>query len=328
MSRALVISGGGSKGAYAVGVAQVLMREFDLEFDIVVGTSTGGLVAPFVAAAQLDYAESFYTSVTTRDIYQYRRTSAMLRSSSLATFRPLYLRLKEVADQIGGTVLSASTQTVLTATRLQDCQSVFFHTGSAPRNTGQLHFHRMKDTETLALAMLASASIPILAPPVPIEGQQYVDGGVIEKTPVTVPVTIGVDEVWVILLSPQVRVESSKQFNTLTSVFGRTIDALTGDVAAHDLDPIRQAAELRDLFVRAESAISAASTLSESEVRNHLFDAGGNLTKLAAVDFKIIGPSQALTDNSNVFKKAEMREMLEQGRQDARAALDGGDTRP
>ena len=53
MSRALVVSGGGSKGAYAVGVAKVLMNEGDLTFDVVSGTSTGGLICPFVAAKRI-----------------------------------------------------------------------------------------------------------------------------------------------------------------------------------------------------------------------------------------------------------------------------------
>jgi NTE family protein len=44
--RALVISGGGSKGAFAGGVAQYLIEEKNHEYDLFIGTSTGSLLIP------------------------------------------------------------------------------------------------------------------------------------------------------------------------------------------------------------------------------------------------------------------------------------------
>ncbi|MCK5797226.1 MAG: patatin-like phospholipase family protein, partial [Deltaproteobacteria bacterium] len=41
---ALVVSGGGSKGAFAVGAIEVL-RERGTDFDLICGTSTGSLIA-------------------------------------------------------------------------------------------------------------------------------------------------------------------------------------------------------------------------------------------------------------------------------------------
>ena len=44
MKKALVISGGGSKGAFAGGVAQYLMEEDGQKYDLFLGTSTGSLL--------------------------------------------------------------------------------------------------------------------------------------------------------------------------------------------------------------------------------------------------------------------------------------------
>ena len=44
MKKALVISGGGSKGAFAGGVAEYLLKEKKNTYDIFLGTSTGSLM--------------------------------------------------------------------------------------------------------------------------------------------------------------------------------------------------------------------------------------------------------------------------------------------
>ena len=44
MKKALVISGGGSKGAFAGGVAQYLMKKEKRSYDLFIGTSTGSLM--------------------------------------------------------------------------------------------------------------------------------------------------------------------------------------------------------------------------------------------------------------------------------------------
>ena len=47
--KALVISGGGSKGAFAGGITEFLLKECQEHYDILVGTSTGSLMIPLIA---------------------------------------------------------------------------------------------------------------------------------------------------------------------------------------------------------------------------------------------------------------------------------------
>ena len=51
--RALVISGGGAKGAWGVGVIHALVKEKGHKYDIAIGTSTGSLIGPFVLIEDL-----------------------------------------------------------------------------------------------------------------------------------------------------------------------------------------------------------------------------------------------------------------------------------
>ncbi|GAA4214419.1 hypothetical protein GCM10022289_47930 [Pedobacter jeongneungensis] len=47
--KTLVISGGGSKGAFAGGVAEYLIKYRETNYDLFVGSSTGSLLIPFLA---------------------------------------------------------------------------------------------------------------------------------------------------------------------------------------------------------------------------------------------------------------------------------------
>ena len=67
--RALVISGGGSKGAFAGGVAQFLIQEAQYKYDLFVGTSTGSLLISHLALNKLDKIKEIYSSVNQKSIF-------------------------------------------------------------------------------------------------------------------------------------------------------------------------------------------------------------------------------------------------------------------
>ena len=67
--RALVISGGGSKGAYAGGVAQHLIQEQGRSYDLFLGTSTGSLLIPQLALGNIEKVHKIYTNVNQHTIF-------------------------------------------------------------------------------------------------------------------------------------------------------------------------------------------------------------------------------------------------------------------
>ena len=69
MKKALVISGGGSKGAFAGGVAEYLLKEKKYIYDIFLGTSTGSLMVSHLALGKIDALKSIYTQVNQRSIF-------------------------------------------------------------------------------------------------------------------------------------------------------------------------------------------------------------------------------------------------------------------
>ena len=67
--KALVISGGGSKGAFAGGVAEYLIKDCGNKYDLMVGSSTGSLLLPHLAIGNLQKIKKIYTTVTQKDIF-------------------------------------------------------------------------------------------------------------------------------------------------------------------------------------------------------------------------------------------------------------------
>ena len=70
--RALVISGGGSKGAFAGGVAQYLIEELKRDYELYLGTSTGSLLISHLALNKCEKIKKIYTSVNQESIFSNR----------------------------------------------------------------------------------------------------------------------------------------------------------------------------------------------------------------------------------------------------------------
>lgn len=67
--RALVISGGGSKGAFGGGVAQYLLEDQNKKYDLFLGTSTGSLLISHLALGKVKKIKRIYTSVDQNSIF-------------------------------------------------------------------------------------------------------------------------------------------------------------------------------------------------------------------------------------------------------------------
>jgi len=67
--RGLVISGGGSKGAFAGGVAQYLIEELKYDYGLFVGTSTGSLLLTHLALDKVKKIKKVFTSVNQSSIF-------------------------------------------------------------------------------------------------------------------------------------------------------------------------------------------------------------------------------------------------------------------
>ena len=67
MKRAVVLSGGGTKGAFELGVWKAL-NELSIEYDIVTGTSIGSINGALMCMKDYDRCENMWKSMTMTDL--------------------------------------------------------------------------------------------------------------------------------------------------------------------------------------------------------------------------------------------------------------------
>ncbi|MBN1814208.1 MAG: patatin-like phospholipase family protein [Anaerolineae bacterium] len=181
-TRALVLSGGGGRGAYECGVYKYL-EEINWEPDILVGTSIGAINAAAIAsgrsAAELEAA---WLETRTKDIQRFWRLRPWKSIYDTSPWR------KTLHRYIDFDALPVTDKRLLIAT--------------TELETGQLRIFDNQETTLTPDHILASCSIPLVYPWTKIEDCHYWDGAVMANTPLAGAIDAGADEVVIVLLSP------------------------------------------------------------------------------------------------------------------------------
>lgn len=161
---ALVLCGGGARGAMQVGFYQAII-ELGLSFDLVIGSSVGALNGALIAA-DMPPAElaQLWRRLRKRDVLAWNWRGLRGERGGLYTFAPLRHLLHEVLPIRCFEELKHPL--IITTTNLQ---------------TGQPCYHERQGD--LIEPVIASMSLPGAFPPVWIAGHQHVDGGVADNVP-------------------------------------------------------------------------------------------------------------------------------------------------
>ena len=186
MTTAFVLGGGGVLGAVEVGMLRALL-ERDLRPDLVLGTSVGALNGAMVARepslAVIDRLTELWLEVgRTREVYGDNPLRTVRRAVSSGThlFSSAGLRHR-LADELGDQLIEDLP------VRFQTCAA---HIETA----SEYWFERGPVVE----AVLASAAVPGLLPPVEIAGQHFLDGGMVNSIPVARAVQLGATRLFVL----------------------------------------------------------------------------------------------------------------------------------
>lgn len=163
---ALVLCGGGSRGALEVGFYRAV-RELGLPIDLVVGSSIGALNGAYIAAGMSpDELAKLWLGFRRRDAirWNWRGLLQPRRHPGLYTLDPLRELLRRT----------------LPATRFEDLPIPLTITTTDLQLGKAVNWCGAGD---IIEPLVASLSLPALFPPVQIEDHQYVDGAVANNVP-------------------------------------------------------------------------------------------------------------------------------------------------
>jgi NTE family protein len=316
---ALVISGGGSKGAFAVGVIANLHERYGGTgwFSIVGGTSAGALIAPFAALLGADRRTaararetmvSVATRVSTSDILERRGPLGLLRRhDALNRTAPLRRLLERSLAPEWFAWLQSPAAPIVYAVYTN------FRTGGKVTVTAR---DPGMDRTRFIGALVASASVPVFMEPAMIDGDACFDGGVRDLLPCEQAVGFGAEIILPILLDPADPPPSTAPVGRLDRVLVRTIALLLHETGVNDLERAETFAaagrvreELRAALADDPAATRRLERTFEAPANRWLF---GRANRLLTV---IVGlrPDAPLTEDVLHFVPALMREWMTAG---------------
>lgn len=219
---ALVLSGGGARAAYQVGVLRAIAERLPAgsrsPFAVVCGTSAGAINAAMVAAGARDFPaavarlESLWGSLHAGDVYRAEplrlagrwvaslarkrwRPSSLLDSSPLAGLLARQVPFPDIGAALGAGALEALAVTAMsyrTGMSVSFCQA---------RPSVEMWEREQRRGVAAAIGvehLMASSAIPFIFPPAPVDGEYYGDGAVRQVAPTAPALHLGADRILVI----------------------------------------------------------------------------------------------------------------------------------
>jgi NTE family protein len=280
--KALVLSGGGVKGAYQVGALKYLMGECHQEYDIVCGISVGALNAAGIS--QIEKGKPVEAISWLEDFW---RTKIKGTSSIHKRWFPF------------GVVHSLWKESIYNSKPLIDLVTKNFDlikacnngrdisVGAVCLHTGEYRFVSSNEPGFLN-HVLASSSFPVFLTPIEIEGKLWSDGGIVNVTPIGEAIKRGATDIDILMCSNPFRNnEVTGEMDAIPDVLFRMLDLMVDQIMRADI-----------------KIVGLKNDLAEIE------------DKYKNIKMRILMPQPGLCSNSLEFIPQEIAQMIEKGYQE------------
>lgn len=200
MKRALVLGGGGSRGAYEIGVWKAL-RKLHIDFDIVTGTSIGALNGYFFVTGQYEQALQLWENVTVEDVMRNGVNLELSEFQQMLTYRnreQLRRYLKSYIKNKGADIepFVELLKRYVEPQKIKDSPIPFgVVTVQWPllKQTNVV-LQKVEDDEMVDYLLASSAVFPIF-PIHSFKGKSFLDGGYRDTLPIPFAIELGANEI-------------------------------------------------------------------------------------------------------------------------------------
>ncbi len=272
---AVVMSGGGARGAYQAGVLSGLVEiglirdDEPLPFRILVGSSAGAINVTHLAASAARPAAGVaklvdaWSNVEAQQVFRTDLRSlggigvswardlslggltgkvspkALLDTTPLRDTLMGWIPFREISDNIeSGSVHSL----VLSATNLHTATGTIFVEGAGDKPMWQQQRRRVERTRVDVDHVLASSAIPLLFPPVELAGRWFGDGSIRNTAPLSPAIHLGADRILALgIRGPRPHAEETPrrgpgQAPAIAEIAGVLLDAVMLDAIEIDVE--------------------------------------------------------------------------------------------
>lgn len=313
---AIVLSGGGARGAYEAGIVKYLREDLagdlggQVQFDIISGTSVGAIHAGFLAATADVPAEqgkmlvNRWESMVLEEVVSFgvrefmRAPATLLGSGKIEEFEKGEKRLGGVVDtrqlermvrrltpwhRITRNMAQGHFDSIsVSATDIGSGKTVVFVESREPMPPWTQDPHvRAQAVKMGPEHALASAALPILFPAIAVGERFYCDGGLRQNTPLSPALRLGADKVLVIGLRHTIPdaaevPEESQPFPGAAFLAGKILNAFLLDHIDYDLDRLR----------RFNALVAAAKSVGDGDYHRRLDEV---VTQMRGAPYRIVG---------------------------------------
>jgi NTE family protein len=231
MTTALLLSGGGARGAYQVGVlkavAEILPKNTHLPFPIITGTSTGAINALAIAGRagpfrlRIRKLEYIWRTIEpckvyrtdpwglTKNVlkvilsflhsgYSIGNPVALLDNTPLRELLQKVVRFRHIDEAIASSELQAIAVNCMSYT---SGKSISFYQADHGRKNWQRSRRLGIRTGLTVDHLMASSAIPILFPSRKIDGHYFGDGAIRQLKPFSAAINLGADKIFAVGVS-------------------------------------------------------------------------------------------------------------------------------
>jgi len=225
---ALVMSGGGAKGGFQVGALHYVKQYHPEIWDnikIVAGVSVGALNATLLAMGDEGWTQLFnlWKTIRKKDIME----------GDTQWYNMLWRLYKKRKSIYSNRPLAKLIGRIVDVNKIEKELSI----GVVNLTDGEYHKIR-KNSPNFKSLLVASASIPIVFPPVYIDKDCYVDGGVRNVSPLKDVLEHNPDRIIVINCSDPDLKRQGKTPKNILDIAQKTLDIMMNEIFRNDLNPI------------------------------------------------------------------------------------------
>ncbi len=208
MKRALVLCGGGSKGAYEVGFINAL-NELNISFDFVFGTSIGALNGCLVATKQYDMLNDLWNELSLNHIididldndFKFDLDSIMDNKTMVLSFFKSYIKEKGAdITPLKQLIRQLLDEELLLSSPIDFGLCTVLYPSLKPLYIKKSEMNK----EDIIDYLIASASCFPIFPIHTFNDQSYIDGGYYDNLPIYMAIQEGADEIIAVDLKEEV----------------------------------------------------------------------------------------------------------------------------